>query len=223
MTLFHARGIEVRLGTAGGVRPGRLVIDDLDVTLEPGAVMGVVGPSGSGKTTLLRTLAGLVPLTAGELSLEGKAIEHWEPSHWRRRIGLLPQRPFLFVGTVADNLDLPGMLRSAHLIRAELAPRAEMMETLGLPADVLQWPVAELSEGQAARIGLARAVAAGPSVLLLDEPTAALDEESADRVESFLRQVVAAAGVAVLWVLHDTVRAAGLPCVPLRLPPMEAR
>ena len=200
--------------------PGRLVLDELDLDLEAGSLRGVVGPSGCGKSTLLRALSGLVAKTGGSLLMEGRSIDEWEPSVWRRRIGLLPQRPTLLPHTVADNLQLPSSFRSAPYGRPIDRDPRSMLDALGLPGDTLQRPILELSEGQAARVGLARAVLAGPSVLLLDEPTAALDSESADRVGAFLGEL-AADGLALLWVLHDRAVADSLPLPPLELTSLD--
>ncbi len=200
---------------AGAVQP---VIADLDLTLAAGELRGIVGPSGSGKTTLLRALAGLEPLAAGTLALQGRTLEQWPPASWRRRVGYLAQRPVMLPGTVADNLAWPGRLHTAGEGQPVEHGHDELLEAVGLPPALLQRPADELSEGQAARVGLVRSVLAGPQVLLLDEPTAALDEDTADRVEDFLRQL-AGAGIAVAWVLHDVERAARLPGALLHIEP----
>jgi putative ABC transport system ATP-binding protein len=220
VSLLIAEGIGVRRpsATASVSSPdgAPLVIADVAVSLDARSLRGVVGPSGSGKTTLLRALAGLAPLSSGSLSLEGRPFDDWLPATWRRRVGMLPQRPVMFPGTVADNLALPASLRSAT--RAEktgLEPGA-LLDDLGLGRAMLGRPATELSEGQTARVGLARALLAGPAVLLLDEPTAALDGDAADAVDAQLRRC-AGAGLAILWVLHEPARAEALPEPPLRL------
>ncbi len=220
MTLLHATGLRVQLDSAATSQP-RVILDDLDLDLDPGDLRGVVGPSGSGKTTLMRALAGFTPIVGGELSLEGRAIDTWEPSVWRRRVGMLPQRPVMFPGTVAENLARPASLQSHSHAGGDAPEPARMLDAVGLPASLIDHPAAELSEGQAARVGLLRAVMAGPSVLLLDEPTAALDEDSAQQVDAFLRSLCGA-GLAVLWVLHDPRLAAALPTEPLRIQAREA-
>lgn len=221
MTLLRATGLCVRLGSSQQSQ-SRIVLEDLDVSLAAAELRGVVGPSGSGKTTLLRALAGLTPLDGGEVSLQGRPIDAWEPSVWRRNVGLLPQRPVMFPGTVAENLAQPASLQS-HAGGDGAAPDpADLLERLGLPTSLIDRPASELSEGQAARVGLARAVMARPSVLLLDEPTAALDEDTAQQVDVFLRSLCDD-GLAVLWVLHDPRLAAALPSEPLRIEPTDER
>ncbi len=222
MSLLVAEALSVRLptGAASGSpppSPTRDVITGLDLTLSAGDLRAVVGPSGSGKTTLLRALTGLAPLASGRLTLEGRALADWPPATWRRRVGMLPQRPVMFPGTVGDNLALPSTLRSAPLGAAVDLEPAALLDDLGLGGGMLDRPSDELSEGQTARVGLARALLAGPSVLLLDEPTAALDGDAADAVEGLLRRR-AEQGLSVLWVLHEPSRAEELPTPPLRLP-----
>ncbi len=200
----------------GGQVVDQPVFDGVDLRLESGDLRAVVGASGSGKTTLLRALVGLTPLARGSLTLDGRSIQAWEPSRWRRRVGMLPQRAVMVPGTVADNLAWPGRLRVAREAQAARRDPGDLLEELGLDRILLHKPAGELSEGQGARVGLARAVLAGPSALLLDEPTAALDRDSTDRVEAFLRRL-AGEGTAVLWVLHEPDRAEELPLSPLRL------
>jgi putative ABC transport system ATP-binding protein len=192
------------------------VFDGVDLHLRPGDLRAVVGVSGSGKTTLLRALVGLTALARGSLTLDGRPLDRWEPTRWRRRVGMLPQRAVMLPGTVADNLAWPAHLRVARDSAAVQRDPGALLEALGLGRALLQRPASELSEGQGSRVALARAVLAGPSVLLLDEPTAALDEHSSDRVEAFVRSL-ADDGIAVLWVLHDPRRAEALPLPPLRL------
>lgn len=217
MTLLRATGLRVRLESNLQTQ-SRIVLDELDLSLDAGDLRGVVGPSGSGKSTLLRALAGFVALDQGDVALEGKSIDDWEPALWRRHVGLLPQRPVMFPGTVADNLASPATLQSHDSASGPAAEPAAALEAVGLAATLLDRSSAELSEGQAARVGLVRAVMAGPSVLLLDEPTAALDGDSAQLVDAFLRSLCDD-GLAVLWVLHDPRLAAALPADPLRIEP----
>ncbi len=214
---FAAAGLRVRLES--NLQPqSRIVLDSLDLSLDAGDLRGVVGPSGSGKSTLLRALAGFVALDRGDVILDGRAIDDWEPAVWRRRVGLLPQRPVMFPGTVADNLASAASLQSHTSAGGPARDPAGLLEAVGLAGALLDRPASELSEGQAARVGLVRAVMAGPSVLLLDEPTAALDEDSARQVDTFLRSLCGD-GLAVLWVLHDPRLAAALPTEPLRIEP----
>ncbi len=215
MPLLTADGITVR---HTGAAPSRgedrsPVIDRFDLQLEAGELRAVVGPSGSGKTTLLRALTGLLPLERGDITLEGRSIRRWEPAAYRRAVGMLPQRPVMFGGSVADNLRYPATLRSAARGRAH-PDEAELLAAVGLEPSLAERPAADLSEGQANRVGLVRALCAGPTVLLLDEPTAALDDAAADLVQALLERL-AGEGMAILWVLHDSRRAGTLPGDPV--------
>ncbi len=211
MTLLRAEGLAVTLPGRGGDRP---VIRGLDLRLEGGELRGVVGPSGGGKTTLLRALAGLAPIHAGRVTLDGEPMERVSPARWRRRVGMVPQRPVMVAGTVRDNVELASTLGTAPLAHDWGRSPEELLEAVGIAADRLDDPAAELSEGQTHRVALARSILAGPRVLLLDEPTAALDPGTADRVEALLRELVDE-GLAALWVLHDAQRTEDLPAPPL--------
>lgn len=206
MPLLTADGIAVR--HPSGEERGR-VLDGFDLQLEPGELRAVVGPSGSGKTTLLRALTGLLRLERGDITVEGRSIRSWDPAVYRRTVGLLPQRPVMFAGSVAENLRYPATLRTAAQGRDHL-PEAELLDAVGLDDSLLELPSTDLSEGQQNRVGLVRALCAGPSILLLDEPTAALDDAAADRVQTLLERL-AGEGLAILWVLHDSRRALTLP------------
>jgi tungstate transport system ATP-binding protein len=144
------------------------------LALEPGTRLALVGPNGSGKSTLLRLLAFLEAPTSGELSLDGRPVRTTrERRAARRRVTLVEQRPFLFRGTVLENLEYPLRLRGATHAGNEAAARAAL-EGLQLGA-LADRPARELSEGEIQRVAVARALAARPDVLLLDEAVSAAD------------------------------------------------
>jgi putative ABC transport system ATP-binding protein len=178
------------------------VLDDVALTLEAGTLCDVVGPSGSGKSTLLLALARLLPGAAGALTLDGEPAASIDPRAWRVRVAYLPQRSALLPGSVQDNLTLPWRLKirsgAAAPGAAELRAALDRVHL----ADVgLERDVERLSEGQSARIALLRTVLTGPRVLLLDEPDAALDAESASEVGRLTREF-ADGGGAVVRVRH---------------------
>lgn len=190
-----ARSLTVRRhAEAGDV----LVLDAVDFEAPAGTLTDVVGPSGAGKTTMLLALARLLPAVTGELELAGARSSEIEPRDWRTRVAYLPQRSALLPGTVEANLTLPWRLKVRE---GAAAPSADDLRTaldrvhmndVGLDRDV-----ARLSEGQAARVALLRTVLTRPDVLLLDEPDAALDEESAAQVGALTREFVDAGGTVV--------------------------
>ncbi len=172
-----------------------------DLHVEPGTVTAVVGPNGAGKTSLLRALAGLDPCE-GDVEVAGRAVGGLPAPE--RGIGWLPQGSALFPHlSVVDNaayaLRCQGVRRSPARDRARL-----LLDQLGI-ADLAARRPTTLSGGQAARVALARALAAAPALLLLDEPLAALDAGTRDVVRRLLRQQLVGGPAAVLVVTHDPV------------------
>lgn len=175
--LLEARDLRVvRMGDAGPLK----VLDGASLTLERGEIVDVSGPSGSGKTTLVRALALMLPDTAGELLLDGRPAAEVGARAWRSRVALLQQKPAIFPGTVRDNLLVPWRLKVRHGLDApaEDAMR-RALDAFGLDDVALDRDAAKLSVGQAARVAMARLGLTRPDVLLLDEPDASLDEDSA--------------------------------------------
>lgn len=199
---LEARSLTVsRHGDAGPLR----VLDGVDLTLAGGTLVDVVGPSGAGKTTLLLALARLLPGVEGTLALDGRPASAIDPRTWRVRVAYLPQRSALLPGTVGHNLTLPWRLK----VRAEAKPPTSealraALDRVRLADVALDRDVARLSEGQSARIALLRTVLTHPRVLLLDEPDAALDEESAEQVGLLTREFVDAGGAVVRVRHHRT-------------------
>lgn len=187
-----------RRGDAGPLR----VLDAIDLPVDGGTLTDVVGPSGAGKTTLLLALARLLPGVDGALAFRGRPASGIDPREWRVQVAYLPQRSALLPGTVGANLVLPWRLKVRTGVAAptEDALRAAL-DRVHLTDVALDRDVARLSEGQEARVALLRTVLTAPSVLLLDEPDAALDEESAMQVGLLTREFVDAGG-AVVRVRH---------------------
>ena len=190
VVLLRADGREVR------------VLDGASFALAPGAIADITGPSGSGKTTLLRALARLLPHATGSLTLDSVPAEKFAPAAWRASVALLPQKPAIFSGSVAENLRLPWTLKVRHGMHAPADDvlRAALLGVALTDID-LGRDAARLSVGQQARVALLRVLLTGPRVLLLDEPDAALDDASSDAVGDRLREF-AAAGGAIARVRH---------------------
>jgi putative ABC transport system ATP-binding protein len=209
--LLEASGLTItRPGDAGPVT----IVSDASISLREGTLTDVVGPSGSGKTTLLLALARLLPDVRGDLALEGRPASEWSPQVWRTRVALLPQTSSMAPGSVADNLLLPYTLRVRHRVPATVTgpagaaaetPTPEVLraalDRVGLADIALDRPSARLSVGQASRVALLRVLLTRPAVLLLDEPDAALDNESAAEVAAMTGEFVADGG-AVVRVRH---------------------
>ncbi len=183
---------------------------DVQLAVAAGELVAVLGPNGAGKTSLLRALAGLLPLSAGRVTLDGVVLE--DPAEGirvpseRRPIGLVFQDYLLFphlsiLENVAFGLRARGMARAAATGEAE-----RWLNRLGLPADGDRKP-ASLSGGQAQRVALARVLALNPALLLLDEPMAALDASSRAEVRRDLRRHLESFSGVRLLVTHDPVEA----------------
>jgi len=193
------------------VQPGRDAAAPAGATLEvrPGEVVAVVGPSGAGKSTLLAVVLGFVAPDEGRVALvgaDGRAVDlaATDGEAWRRQVGWVPQVPFLFAGTVAENVRLAAPDRDEDAVARALA-------AVGLgdldPTTVLGERGAGLSSGQRRRIGVARALLREAPLLLLDEPTAGLDEAAEAAVLAAVREA-ADAGAAVVLVAHRPAAAA---------------
>nr|WP_156687980.1 phosphate ABC transporter ATP-binding protein [Mycobacterium sp. Marseille-P9652] len=179
-------------------RDGTRALDGLTVTIPGQGVTAVFGPSGSGKSTMLRLCNRLEVPTSGRVLFRGDDIADVDPLGLRRRVGMCFQRPTPFPGTVADNL------RPADPDASDARMR-ELLERVALTGSWLDRDATALSGGEAQRVCLARTLMARPDVLLLDEPTSAVDAEAAAAIERAVRDL-AADGTPALWVTHDAAQ-----------------
>ena len=172
-----------------------------DLHVQPGEVVAVVGPNGAGKTSLLRALAGLLPAT-GTVELDGRDV-HPLAVH-ARGVGWVPQAGSLFAHLSARDNAAYG-LRAAGVPRSRARGQGqEWLDRLGVGELGSRRP-RQLSGGQAARVALARALAPGPRLVLLDEPLAALDSQTRDDVRRLLRATLSGGPAPALVVTHDVV------------------
>lgn len=189
-----------------GVRyPGRAAdaVSEVSFSVEPGETVALVGPSGTGKSTLLNVLLGFVTPTTGRVRIGGADLTGLDLQEWRSRIAWVPQRPHLYAGTIAENVRLARPDADAAAVRTALADAGALEFVDALPEGtdtVLGEDGAGLSAGQRQRLALARAFLADRPVLLLDEPTAALDGATEAEVVDAVRRL--SAGRTVLLVVH---------------------
>jgi osmoprotectant transport system ATP-binding protein len=183
-------------------------IDGIELAVAPGEFIALVGPSGCGKSTLLRTVNRLVPLERGSVCLDGVDTAGLDPVELRRGIGYAIQAVGLFSHmTVAQNVAVvPELLQWD---RARIDARVdEMLELVRLdPVRYRRRSPRELSGGEAQRVGVARALAAAPHVLLMDEPFGALDAIVKRALQRELRTIVQTAGTTTIFVTHDIAEA----------------
>jgi len=205
--LLEARGIVKSYATPQGKLQ---ILKGVDLSLSPGESLALMGESGSGKSTLLNLAAGLDAPDAGEIRLCGQslgALSEAERAKLRREtFGLVFQRFNLITSlTVAQNLSFQARLCG----RLDPAWQAELTARLGLTGLEGRYPEA-LSGGQQQRVAIGRALAARPKLILADEPTGNLDEDSGDAALSLMLELTAASGAALLIVTHSARLAARL-------------
>jgi len=176
-----------------------VIINDISLDVRRAELLGVVGPSGSGKSSFLRLLNRLDEPTSGNVFLEGQDYRQLPPRELRRRVGMVTQRPFLFPGNVASNLQFGPLQRGETLPDSEVF---ELLERVGLPGFAAR-DVVNLSGGEQQRVSLSRALANRPEVLLLDEPTSALDEEAKLGIEQLICNLVRQHWLTCVLVTHD--------------------
>jgi osmoprotectant transport system ATP-binding protein len=183
-------------------------VDNVSLKVEQGNIVVLLGPSGCGKTTLLKMVNRLYEHDSGRILFEGQEIRSFKATDLRRRIGYVIQSTGLFPHmTVARNIaTVPQML---HWDKARIARRIdELMELVGLsPAEYRGRYPQQLSGGQQQRVGLARALAADPSIMLMDEPFAAIDNITRRRLQDELINIQSKVRKTILFVTHDVEEA----------------
>ena len=187
-------------------REGR-VLEDVSFQVERGDYVGIVGPNGSGKSTLIKALLGLVTINKGSAALFGTPLSDFRDWH---KVGYLPQSLNLvnpvFPATVHETVGL-GLLSlkrfPKRLNSADKDKINTILDELGI-LDLEHKLIGELSGGQLQRVLLARAIVNDPELLVLDEPTAALDPETRDRFYAMIAYINRTRGVTILLVTHDS-------------------
>ncbi|MEU6460889.1 ABC transporter ATP-binding protein [Streptomyces sp. NPDC046976] len=197
--------MSIRFDSVTVAYDGNVVLDSLDLTVEPGEVMALLGPSGSGKTTALRAVAGFVRPASGRVLLGGRDVTDLPP--YRRGIGMVVQQYALFPHLrVEENVAFG--LKARGTARGEIRQRVgEALEMTGMAGYARRHP-RELSGGQQQRVAIARALAIRPGVLLLDEPLSALDAQlRSGMLAELARLHRELPDVSMLYVTHDQVEA----------------
>ncbi|MDN5664840.1 MAG: ATP-binding cassette domain-containing protein [Psychrobacter sp.] len=204
----------VKVLTHGSDGQKKRLIQHASGTLLAGQLTVLTGTSGSGKSVLLRVLTGLLPISAGTVRLRPTheppharfwGIQDISPTKWRAQVALLAQHPQLIEGSVLDNLQLPFQLRAHQHLCFDSDWHTAQLAYLGRGGDFLHKDAYHLSGGERQLVNTLRLLQLEPRVLLLDEPTAALDVDTAAQLVALLADWVQKSKQrTVLWVTHDT-------------------
>ncbi len=189
------------------IRAGDFSLTGISMFVSQGEYAVLMGSTGCGKTTILESICGLRKVAAGKILIDGTDVTNWPPGD--RHIGYVPQDLALFpTFTVQEHLEFALRLRKQprKLINERTA---EMAEVLGI-GDLLARHVHGLSGGESQRVALGRALAFRPSVLLLDEPLSALDEETRHEIQSLLIKIKQTTGVTTIHITHNAAEAEAL-------------
>jgi len=161
---------------------------ELALSVSEGEIVSIFGKSGSGKSLFLRAVADLIPWE-GAIVLDGVSCLEIDPPLWRRQVIYLPSEVLWWSETVSEHF--------------ESEPNGGLLRRLNLANESMDWAPTRLSMGERQRLGLLRALDRQPQVLLLDEPTANLDEEATQAVEGIVREYVEERSACAIWVSHD--------------------
>lgn len=182
---------------------GDAIVDGISLRVDSGEIVAIVGPSGAGKSSFLRLLNRLDEPTAGTVYVDGTDYRDRDPQSLRREIGFVAQQPALRAGSVAENIALGALVCDEPIDHDRVA---SLLTRMGLEG-YADRTVDDLSGGEAQRVALARALYLDPAVLLLDEPTAHLDDAAEAQVESLMADLLCDRGLTCLIVTHDTSQA----------------
>jgi osmoprotectant transport system ATP-binding protein len=199
----EALSVEFRDATKIYEGADRPAVDGLSLEVPAGEICVLVGPSGCGKTTAMRMANRMVEITAGDIVIGDRSLRERSPSELRREIGYVIQQIGLFPHrTIAQNIATVPALLGWDRARAE-ARAAELLELVGLEAQMSDRYPAQLSGGQQQRVGVARALAANPGVMLMDEPFGAVDPINRERLQNEFLRLQAELRKTILFVTHD--------------------
>ena len=186
---------------------GKEIIADFNLTIESGTFLTIIGTSGSGKTTVLKMINGLVLPDKGEIYIDGKNILEEDLIALRRNIGYVIQGNILFPHlTVAENIAY--VLRLKNYSKTDITHIVtEKLQQVNLDPELANRFPQQLSGGQQQRVGIARALAASPSIILMDEPFGALDIITRQQLQRELKALHQLSGATIVFVTHDIAEA----------------
>jgi len=201
---IELRGVKKRFGD-------KIVLDGVDLSIQPGHSLVVIGGSGTGKSVMIKCVLGILRPDEGQIFVDGQEVTHLSG---RRRDAVLKKFGMLFQGAalfdslpVWENVGF-GLIQGRGISRTRAREIAiEKLAKVGLDSDVAMLSPAELSGGMQKRVGLARAIAADPEIIFFDEPTTGLDPIMADVINDLIVSTVKDLGVTTLSITHDMVSA----------------
>lgn len=207
-TVLSADNLTRTVATASG---DKRIIDSFSFRFDRRGLYTLVGPSGSGKTSLLRLFNRLDEKSGGEVRFHDRPVEQYPVTQLRRKIALVFQIPYLFPGTVAENLAYCCPAKT----KSDAAFSSRFLHLVGLELGLAGRDAATLSVGQQQRVALARALVLEPEILLLDEPTSALDPGAAKTIEDLIVSLNRTLGLTIIMVTHNFSQALALDGVSL--------
>lgn len=178
------------------------ILDDINIKLPIGYIHTIIGPSGAGKSTLIKLINRLIDPTQGRILIDNKNIKEYDIIELRRKIGMVFQQPYLFDGTVSDNIKYGPVLKGSKYVDLK-----HYLNIVGLDESYMDRKVDDLSGGEAQRISIARSLANEPDVLLLDEPTSALDPASTQVIEDLIIELKDKLNLTFIWITHNMEQA----------------
>lgn len=201
--IIEFQNVDMRFGS-------KVVLDAVNFFVDKGETLAVIGPSGTGKSTVLKLLIGLLQPQAGHILIKGQPVEHYTEEEWntlRQHMGMVFQYSALFdFLDVGENVAF-GLRQHTHMTEEAIQRRvASLLEAVGLSGNEHVYP-AQLSGGMQKRVGLARALALQPDIILYDEPTAGLDPIMATNISQLILDTKKQLGITSLLVTHDMASA----------------
>lgn len=181
-------------------RDNNTILSHINGMFPKGKITALVGPSGAGKTSLLKLCNGLKSPTSGNIYINNKNINSYDPPSLRRYAGIALQQATMIDGTVRKNLALPLTLQNKSLTENEAK---ELLKLVGLESDMLSRHVNDLSGGQKQKLSIARTLVNRPHILLLDEITSSLDPISVEEIEKLIYTINKKYRTTIIWITHD--------------------
>lgn len=182
----------------------KIIIENLNLQIEDGEFLTIIGSSGCGKTTLLKMVNGLIQPTSGSVLINNENIAQKDQTQLRRSIGYAIQGSVLFPHmSVEQNIAyVPNLLNKHDKEKTKQAVK-KWMKIVGLSEDLMDRYPSQLSGGQQQRVGIARALAASPDILLMDEPSGAVDEITREQLQNEIKRIHQQTKITILFVTHD--------------------